>query len=960
MHVRRLNNCLSLAAVLACAAGTANAQVFSVSPALPIPAGAPATTTGNMDPSVLTVSGGPASIGQMRFTFDISHSWNADVDMVLVNPAGDRFLKLTTDNGGGGDNFVGTVLVDTATASITTIPGTGNISGEWRAEGGEFVAVTDPWLGANALPATALSGFSGFAGSSANGDWTLFIYDDAGGDVGTLNSWSIEFVNPTLLGGTGSATAANVCPTTGSTLITVQAFPAAGPPSTGITGRVDLSSVGGSATQALFDNGTNGDVTAGDNIFSYRHTMPSTQSTGPQSVTWTLSDAQNRTATGNATFAITCSDFSDLCSDATTARGPGTYAFELAGAGNEVGNGSCAAFSTAQPDRYMRYRATRTGEARITTCGVATFDSLIEVYDTCGGPSIACNDDSPEDCGGAFSLQSEIFLQVVENQEYLIRITAYGASGAAGTGSVLIEEGGSRLTMELAVSPDPVPTCEPLLITATVVPGQDPASTNITVLADLSDFNGGIDVPMFDDGTNGDATAGDNVWSLAVDAPDTVGFWFIDCTVTDAEGRTATETAFFDTSAGACTLAITDAVATPEEVTEGQPALFTVTVSPATDPVSTNVQVTGDFSEIGGPTSQQFFDDGTNGDLAAGDNVYSFTFTPAQPDAFAFVDVFVTDGEGRADEDFIFVEVLATPAGACCIGEGCTIVRQAQCAAQGGSFGGAGTDCGSFTYESAPSTSAFESIGTTGTSLGLLGDDVGGTITLPFPFRYSGTNFTEVYANSNGLLVFGGVSNSFFNEPFPTAAVPNNIISALWDDYEIDALVNPTGNVYFQEFGAAPNRTFVISWEKLTQLNRDPADSNNFQIVFTEGSNNLIFRYGVITEGIDANAGLENATGSQGLAIDVASIGAGDVSFAINAVTETPAQCSGSGGCNSIDFNGDTLFPSDEDLIDFLSVLAGGPCSTNNCGSIDFNNDGLFPADEDLISFLRVLAGGEC
>jgi hypothetical protein len=30
------------------------------------------------------------------------------------------------------------------------------------------------------------------------------------------------------------------------------------------------------------------------------------------------------------------------------------------------------------------------------------------------------------------------------------------------------------------------------------------------------------------------------------------------------------------------------------------------------------------------------------------------------------------------------------------------------------------------------------------------------------------------------------------------------------------------------------------------------------------------------------------------------------------------------------------------------------------CDDIDFNNDGLFPSDDDLISFLRVLAGGSC
>jgi hypothetical protein len=65
--------------------------------------------------------------------------------------------------------------------------------------------------------------------------------------------------------------------------------------------------------------------------------------------------------------------------------------------------------------------------------------------------------------------------------------------------------------------------------------------------------------------------------------------------------------------------------------------------------------------------------------------------------------------------------------------------------------------------------------------------------------------------------------------------------------------------------------------------------------------------------------------------------------------------------CDGIDFNDDGLFPDDQDLVDFLAVLAGGPCTNDpNCNDIDFNNDGLFPDDNDLITFLRVLAGGRC
>jgi hypothetical protein len=65
--------------------------------------------------------------------------------------------------------------------------------------------------------------------------------------------------------------------------------------------------------------------------------------------------------------------------------------------------------------------------------------------------------------------------------------------------------------------------------------------------------------------------------------------------------------------------------------------------------------------------------------------------------------------------------------------------------------------------------------------------------------------------------------------------------------------------------------------------------------------------------------------------------------------------------CDALDFNNDDLYPTDEDLVDFLLVFAGGTCTNDpNCNDIDFNNDGLFPSDDDLIAFLRVLAGGSC
>ena len=63
--------------------------------------------------------------------------------------------------------------------------------------------------------------------------------------------------------------------------------------------------------------------------------------------------------------------------------------------------------------------------------------------------------------------------------------------------------------------------------------------------------------------------------------------------------------------------------AVPNSVPAGTSSLLKVTVTPQeTNPVSTGLTVTADLSSIGGSATQTFFDNGTNGDAVAGDNVF--------------------------------------------------------------------------------------------------------------------------------------------------------------------------------------------------------------------------------------------------------------------------------------------------------------------------------------------------
>ena len=110
--------------------------------------------------------------------------------------------------------------------------------------------------------------------------------------------------NPALPSGVGTASPASVDPA-GNILLTVTVTPATSPASTGLTVTGNLTSIGGSASQQFFDNGTNGDATAGDNVFSFRTTAGTAAiTTGVKNIPVTITDAQSRTAPAPITVTV--------------------------------------------------------------------------------------------------------------------------------------------------------------------------------------------------------------------------------------------------------------------------------------------------------------------------------------------------------------------------------------------------------------------------------------------------------------------------------------------------------------------------------------------------------------------------------------------------------------------------------------------------------------------------------
>ncbi len=109
------------------------------------------------------------TIADIDVMLDITHTYDSDVKVYLVSPSGTRvkLVQNATPQDPEGDNFTATVFDDAAPTGI--LSGAAPFTGRYR-------------------PIEPLSVLNG---EDAVGVWNLEITDDATGDEGVLNSWSI-------------------------------------------------------------------------------------------------------------------------------------------------------------------------------------------------------------------------------------------------------------------------------------------------------------------------------------------------------------------------------------------------------------------------------------------------------------------------------------------------------------------------------------------------------------------------------------------------------------------------------------------------------------------------------------------------------------------------------------------------------------------------------------------------
>lgn len=176
-------------AITLCPGGIATLSVpssgtVSSSGTITIPNSGPATPY----PSAISVSGLPpvgATVASVTIN-GITHTFPGDIDILLQSPSGTNVV-LMSDAGGGTD--INGINISFSDAAPAVLPGA-LVTGTFRPTN---VGATDdfpaPGPGSVTQATPTLSSFTG----NPNGNWNLFVVDDAGGDLGSITSWSITF-----------------------------------------------------------------------------------------------------------------------------------------------------------------------------------------------------------------------------------------------------------------------------------------------------------------------------------------------------------------------------------------------------------------------------------------------------------------------------------------------------------------------------------------------------------------------------------------------------------------------------------------------------------------------------------------------------------------------------------------------------------------------------------------------
>jgi len=439
------------------------------------------------------------------------------------------------------------------------------------------------------LTPPAYASASGGLYNNNSGNWRF--------DAVTFRGTAIRSVGPAA---TGETSPPAVCASGGPLTITVRAQSGAGPLSTGLAVAADLSPLGLSANQAFTDNGTGGDVTAGDGVFTYTAAVPGGRTIGTSLITATVTDAQSRS--GTVIIPVTVGD----CSTNSPARVVISQIF-TAGGNVDVQTGQLAPADADYVELFNRSNTTVSlagwSVQYASQASAAGFESTGDRVILGGvirpGQRILVRMSDP--VPGFPALPTPDFAQLpsfggMGNTGGRVALVRTSALLGTNTSDPSIEDflgyGNAAINFE---GNGPAATPDPVLTTATVRKQNGAQDTN----QNFNDFTFGNPQPR--NRTDGGFLAGYPSASAAAACAGTGVTFFANVTLGSG---------------------------------------------------STGISVIADVSAIiGAPATVQLFDGGINGDVQAGDGVYSVTYLipGGAAEGNRILGFTVSDAQGRTD-----------------------------------------------------------------------------------------------------------------------------------------------------------------------------------------------------------------------------------------------------------------------------------------------------------------------
>jgi hypothetical protein len=155
---------------------------------------------------------------------------------------------------------------------------------------------------------------------------------------------------------------------------------------------------------------------------------------------------------------------------------------------------------------------------------------------------------------------------------------------------------------------------------------------------------------------------------------------------------------------------------------------------------------------------------------------------------------------------------------------------------------------------------------TGGTDTGMSGSSSGqavGPVALPFNFKYYENTYSQVWIAASGYLAFTDYGSWPWQGRIPSSTEPNNVVAPYWTPMILSSSA-PTGRVYYQSGGSAPNRYFVVEWYQATFYD----ETYTFEVILHENGD-IVFQYQTMSyiggSYACGAAGIEDSAGLDGL-----------------------------------------------------------------------------------------------